>query len=97
MRSKEEAQDYRYFPDPDLMTVNLDAAWVEKIKSSLPELSEQKKTRLVAEFGLSPQDAAAIASSKHVATIFENTVKMFPVKTLAAKPVANLLTGEITR
>jgi aspartyl-tRNA(Asn)/glutamyl-tRNA(Gln) amidotransferase subunit B len=80
MRSKEEAQDYRYFPDPDLMTVELTQAWVDAIK--LPELPEQKKTRLIAEFGLSPQETVALVSGD---------------KKLAAKSAANFLAGEITR
>jgi aspartyl-tRNA(Asn)/glutamyl-tRNA(Gln) amidotransferase subunit B len=96
MRSKEEAQDYRYFPDPDLMTVELTQAWVDSIQ--LPELPEQKKSRLVAEFGLSSQDAAALTSSKSLAGFFEETVALVSGdKKLAAKSAANLLTGEITR
>jgi aspartyl-tRNA(Asn)/glutamyl-tRNA(Gln) amidotransferase subunit B len=96
MRSKEEAQDYRYFPDPDLMTVELTQAWVDAIK--LPELPEQKKTRLIAEFGLSPQDAVALTSSKSLAGFFEETVALVSGdKKLAAKSAANFLAGEITR
>jgi aspartyl-tRNA(Asn)/glutamyl-tRNA(Gln) amidotransferase subunit B len=96
MRSKEEAQDYRYFPDPDLMTVELTQSWVDAIK--LPELPEQKKTRLIAEFGLSPQDAVALTSSKSLAGFFEETVALVSGdKKLAAKSAANFLAGEITR
>jgi aspartyl-tRNA(Asn)/glutamyl-tRNA(Gln) amidotransferase subunit B len=96
MRSKEEAQDYRYFPDPDLMTVELTQAWVDAIK--LPELPEQKKARLIAEFGLSPQDASALTSSKSLAGFFEETVTLVSGdKKQAAKSAANFLTGEITR
>jgi aspartyl-tRNA(Asn)/glutamyl-tRNA(Gln) amidotransferase subunit B len=57
MRTKEEAHDYRYFPDPDLLPLELDAAWIEEIKASLPELPDEKKARFVADFGLSPYDA----------------------------------------
>jgi aspartyl-tRNA(Asn)/glutamyl-tRNA(Gln) amidotransferase subunit B len=98
MRSKEEAQDYRYFPDPDLMTVELTNDWVEKIRSSLPELPEQKKNRFIAEFALSPQDALALTTSQGLATFFEDTIALASGdKKIAAKSAANLLTGEITR
>jgi aspartyl-tRNA(Asn)/glutamyl-tRNA(Gln) amidotransferase subunit B len=98
MRSKEEAQDYRYFPDPDLMTVELTAAYVEKIKASLPELPEQKKQRLISEFALSAQDAALLISSKGLASFFEETLAFISGdKKSAAKSAANLLTGEVAR
>src|SRR5271163_3984556 len=64
MRSKEEAHDYRYFPDPDLLPLELDPAWVARIQASLPELPDAKRTRLVSQYGLSSYDAAVIAGER---------------------------------
>jgi aspartyl-tRNA(Asn)/glutamyl-tRNA(Gln) amidotransferase subunit B len=101
MRSKEEAQDYRYFPDPDLVPVHLEQAYVEQIREALPELPEQKRARFATEFGIGAQDAALIASSKSLADFFEKTIAVLSQAGLqaksAAKPVANLMNGEITR
>jgi aspartyl-tRNA(Asn)/glutamyl-tRNA(Gln) amidotransferase subunit B len=98
MRSKEEAQDYRYFPDPDLMTVELKADWVEKIKSSLPELPEQVRKRFQEEYGLSSYDAVFVTSPKSLGQLFEEVVGLVGGdKKLSAKSAANLLTGEVTR
>jgi aspartyl-tRNA(Asn)/glutamyl-tRNA(Gln) amidotransferase subunit B len=71
MRSKEEAHDYRYFPDPDLLPLVLDAAWVEAIRRTLPELPDRKKARFVADYGLSPQDAGVLAAERATADYFE--------------------------
>lgn len=101
MRSKEEAQDYRYFPDPDLIELNLDSKWVEGLKSKLPDLPEQKRTRYIEGYSLSPYDAGVITSSKQIAEFFEATLKILESKKKdlkqIAKPVANWLTGEILR
>jgi aspartyl-tRNA(Asn)/glutamyl-tRNA(Gln) amidotransferase subunit B len=70
MRSKEEAHDYRYFPDPDLLPLVLDAAWVAEIEKSLPELPDEKKARFMA-LGLSPYDAAVLTSERETADYFE--------------------------
>ena len=71
MRSKEDAHDYRYFPDPDLLPLEFDAEWVEKIKSGLPELPDAKKHRFMKEFGLSLYDAAVLSQDKERAEYFE--------------------------
>lgn len=71
MRSKEDAHDYRYFPDPDLLPLELDAAWVEGIKASLPELPDAKKHRFKEQYGLSPYDASVLAMDKEKAEFFE--------------------------
>lgn len=71
MRSKEEAHDYRYFPDPDLLPLVLDPAWVEKIKAGLPELPDAKKRRFMEMFGLSSYDAAVLSMDKAKADYFE--------------------------
>jgi aspartyl-tRNA(Asn)/glutamyl-tRNA(Gln) amidotransferase subunit B len=101
MRSKEEAQDYRYFPDPDLIPLNLDQAWVDQIQSGLPELPEQKRGRYMAEFGLSAYDAGAVTTSSSLAGFFEKTIQALGAigidSKAGAKPAANLIAGEITR
>jgi aspartyl-tRNA(Asn)/glutamyl-tRNA(Gln) amidotransferase subunit B len=71
MRSKEEAHDYRYFPDPDLLPLVLDAAWVEGIRAGLPELPDEKKARFIDVHGLSPYDAGVLVADQERATFFE--------------------------
>ena len=75
MRSKEDAHDYRYFPDPDLLPLELDAAWVEEIRASLPELPDAKKKRFMDDYGLSGYDASVLAMDKEKATFFEEVAK----------------------
>ena len=74
MRSKEDAHDYRYFPDPDLLPLIIDREWVERTRAALPELPTAKKQRFVADFGLSSYDATALTSSFDVANFFEAAV-----------------------
>ncbi len=93
MRSKEEAQDYRYFPDPDLPPLLLGQDWVDGIRRSLPELPDQKRDRYRAEFGLSKYDSSLLSSSGELARFFEAAA----IKVDYAKPVSNLLVGEVTR
>lgn len=92
MRSKEEVHDYRYFPDPDLLPVKLDAAWIEEIRAALPELPQQKQARYQAEWGLSAYDAATLTASRAMAEYFEATVAAAGV---APKLVANWVMGEV--
>lgn len=73
MRSKEDAQDYRYFPDPDLVPVQIDDAWLERIKAAQPEFRTEKMARYKAEFGIPEYDIEIITASKHMADIFEAT------------------------
>ena len=75
MRSKEDAHDYRYFPDPDLLPLEFDEAWVEEIRASLPELPDAKKHRFMDEYGLSAYDAAVLAMDKDKAGYFESVAK----------------------
>ena len=75
MRSKEDAHDYRYFPDPDLLPLELDAAWVEEIRASLPELPDAKKKRFIDDYGLSAYDASVLAMDKEKASFFEEVAK----------------------
>ncbi|MBA4542834.1 Asp-tRNA(Asn)/Glu-tRNA(Gln) amidotransferase subunit GatB [Thermoactinomyces daqus] len=74
MRSKEEAHDYRYFPEPDLVRLHIDEAWKEEIRRSIPELPDARKARYMREFGLSDYDAAILTGSKAVADYFDMTV-----------------------
>jgi aspartyl-tRNA(Asn)/glutamyl-tRNA(Gln) amidotransferase subunit B len=71
MRSKEEAHDYRYFPDPDLLPLVLDPEWVARLRAELPELPDAKKARFVSDFGLSPDDAAVLVAERETALYFE--------------------------
>ncbi len=71
MRGKEEAHDYRYFPDPDLLPLELDPAWVSEIEAGLPELPDDKKQRFIADFGLSPYDAGVLVADRETAAYFE--------------------------
>ncbi len=71
MRSKEDAHDYRYFPDPDLLPLVLDPAWVEQLRAELPELPDAKKARFVAEYGLRPEDAGVLVAERATAEYFE--------------------------
>jgi aspartyl-tRNA(Asn)/glutamyl-tRNA(Gln) amidotransferase subunit B len=75
MRSKEEAHDYRYFPDPDLLPLEFDDAFIEKLKADLPELPDQKKARFISEFGLSPYDAGVLIAEQETAAFFEEVAK----------------------
>jgi aspartyl-tRNA(Asn)/glutamyl-tRNA(Gln) amidotransferase subunit B len=75
MRSKEEANDYRYFPDPDLLPVELDAAFIESVRQTLPELPDARRTRLASEHGLSDYDAGVLTASRELADFFEAAVK----------------------
>jgi len=93
MRNKEEAHDYRYFPDPDLVPIIIDEEWLNNIKSTLPELPEARKKRYIAEFGLPEYDASIITGSKHLADFFEDAVK----NCSNAKAVSNWIMGDLMR
>ena len=93
MRSKEQAHDYRYFPDPDLVPMVIDRQWVERIKESLPELPDQRKARYVSQYGLPEYDAAVITSTKELADYFEDCLKEYT----NAKVVGNWVMGDLSR
>ncbi len=76
MRSKEEANDYRYFPDPDLLPLIIEPEFLEQVKAKLPELPDEKKQRFMQEYGLSLYDAAVLTSNRELAGFFEETVKL---------------------
>ena len=75
MRSKEDAHDYRYFPDPDLLPLNLDKKLIEKIKKDLPELPDEKKERFIKEYSLTPYEANVLVSEKEISNYFEEVIK----------------------
>lgn len=93
MRSKEDAQDYRYFPEPDLVPVVIDDAWIERVKAAQPEFRDAKKARYVAEFELPEYDADILTSSKKLADIFEETTAICK----KPKKVSNWLMVETMR
>ena len=90
MRSKEESHDYRYFPDPDLLPVTLSQEFVEEIRSTLPELPDEKKQRFVSDFGLSSYDADVLVADRPIAEYFEEAAKGQD-----AKIVANWVTSDL--
>src|SRR5438067_5354249 len=94
MRSKEDAHDYRYFPDPDLMPLVIDAAWVERVKRDMPELPETIQQRFVSQYGLTPYDANVLTSSKATAVYFEAVVGKLGAAN--AKVAANWVMGEVS-
>ncbi|MDG0791893.1 Asp-tRNA(Asn)/Glu-tRNA(Gln) amidotransferase subunit GatB [Cohnella ginsengisoli] len=91
MRSKEEAHDYRYFPDPDLVRVQIDAEWKERVRASIPELPDARQARYTQEYGLPSYDAGVITSSMKLADFFEESLKY----TDDAKASANWIMGDL--
>ena len=91
MRSKEEAHDYRYFPEPDLLPLLVDEKWQQDIRKTLPELPEARRQRMIAEYGITPQDAQVLTTSKSLADQFEAAAKAAK----SPKRVANLVQGEL--
>ena len=89
MRSKENAHDYRYFPDPDLLPLIFTQEYVDKIRATLPELPDQKKARYVSELGLSPYDAGVLVAEKETADYFERVLNDNPIKRLSETPEAH--------
>jgi aspartyl-tRNA(Asn)/glutamyl-tRNA(Gln) amidotransferase subunit B len=96
MRSKEEAHDYRYFPDPDLPPLVLDPEWVEQLRAGLPELPDAKKTRFVSAYGLSADDAGVLVAEREIARYFEQVAQGRDAK-LAANWVMGDLFGALNR
>jgi aspartyl-tRNA(Asn)/glutamyl-tRNA(Gln) amidotransferase subunit B len=95
MRSKEHAHDYRYFPDPDLLPLKLDAAWVEGLKKNLPELPDPKRARFTKEFGLSDYDAGVLVAEKETADYYEQAVANGPNGGRDPKLTANWVISEL--
>jgi aspartyl-tRNA(Asn)/glutamyl-tRNA(Gln) amidotransferase subunit B len=96
MRSKEHAHDYRYFPDPDLLPLVIDAGYVERLRAGLPELPDERKARYMKDFGLSPYDAGVLVAEKETAAYYEAVAKGRDAK-LAANWVISELFGALNR
>jgi aspartyl-tRNA(Asn)/glutamyl-tRNA(Gln) amidotransferase subunit B len=95
MRSKEEAHDYRYFPDPDLLPLEFGEAFVAELKANLPELPDQKKARFTAEFGLSSYDASVLVAERESAAFFETVLSKLANKARDGKLAANWVINEL--
>jgi aspartyl-tRNA(Asn)/glutamyl-tRNA(Gln) amidotransferase subunit B len=93
MRSKEEANDYRYFPDPDLLPVVLDAAFIDSVRTTLPELPDHKAARFASQYGLSAYDALVLTASRELADYYEAVAGAAPAD---AKLAANWVMGELS-
>ena len=93
MRSKEDAMDYRYFPDPDLLPLEIDAAWIERVRAELPELPAAKRTRFASAYGLSDYDAGLLTADAATAGYFEQVVAALPPG--QAKLAANWINGDV--
>lgn len=93
MRSKEDAHDYRYFPEPDLPPVVVTDEMIERLRQQLPELPDARKDRMMTKFGLSAYDASTIVAEKAVADFYDDAVKLYP----QGKTVANWVTNELAR
>jgi aspartyl-tRNA(Asn)/glutamyl-tRNA(Gln) amidotransferase subunit B len=94
MRSKEEANDYRYFPDPDLLPVEIDEPFIEAVRTTLPELPDQKAARFAKDFGLSAYDAGVLSASRELGAYFEAVVA--DLNAAQAKLAANWVMGELS-
>jgi aspartyl-tRNA(Asn)/glutamyl-tRNA(Gln) amidotransferase subunit B len=96
MRSKEDSHDYRYFPDPDLLPLELDPAWVERLKATLPELPDAKKSRFIADYGLSAYDAGVLVADQETAHFYETVAEGRDAK-LAANWLISELFGALNK
>lgn len=92
MRSKEEANDYRYFPDPDLLPLVIDDVFIEQVRKELPELPDEKRQRFMTQYGLSSYDAVVLTATRELANFYEETVK---VSTSDGKLCANWIMGDL--
>src|ERR1700688_967366 len=95
MRSKEEAHDYRYFPDPDLLPLEFTQAFVAELKAGLPELPDQKKARFIADFGLSPYDASVLVAERESADFYETVLAKLADQARDGKLAANWVINEL--
>ncbi|MGY4312402.1 Asp-tRNA(Asn)/Glu-tRNA(Gln) amidotransferase subunit GatB [Bradyrhizobium sp. JR3.5] len=95
MRSKEEAHDYRYFPDPDLLPLEFSQAFVDELKAQLPELPDEKKSRFITGFGLSPYDASVLVAERESAEFYEAVLARLADKARDGKLAANWVINEL--
>lgn len=91
MRTKEEAHDYRYFPEPDLVPLQVSQEWINEIKTTIPELPQVRRKRFIDEYGLPPYDAGVLTATKQLAEFFERTTKLYP----KPKIVSNWIMTEV--
>jgi len=96
MRSKEEAHDYRYFPDPDLLPLAVSEEWIERVRAALPELPQAKRARYERELALPPYDAATLTQSRELADYFERALAAGAPAGVPAKTLANWVMGELS-
>jgi aspartyl-tRNA(Asn)/glutamyl-tRNA(Gln) amidotransferase subunit B len=95
LRSKEEAHDYRYFPDPDLLPLEFSQAYVDELKAELPELPDQKRSRFVADFGLPPYDAGVLVAERESADFYESVLSGLADRARDGKVAANWVINEL--
>jgi aspartyl-tRNA(Asn)/glutamyl-tRNA(Gln) amidotransferase subunit B len=95
LRSKEEAHDYRYFPDPDLLPLEFSQAFVDELKAKLPELPDQKRSRFIADFGLSPYDASVLVAERESAEFYEDVLGKLKNQARDGKVAANWVINEL--
>ena len=93
MRGKEEADDYRYFPEPDLVHVQMDNEWIAEIQSTLPELPAARRERFMADYGVSPENTEFLTSTRHLAEFFDEVAQLSGEPTTCA----NWIMGDLTR
>jgi aspartyl-tRNA(Asn)/glutamyl-tRNA(Gln) amidotransferase subunit B len=96
-RSKEESDDYRYFPEPDLPPLRISRTWVDEVRAALPELPDPRRARFASEYRLSPADVALLAADRDVADYFEAAVVAGQAQGIASKAVGNWIVGELFR
>jgi aspartyl-tRNA(Asn)/glutamyl-tRNA(Gln) amidotransferase subunit B len=96
-RSKEEAHDYRYFPEPDIPPLEIAPEWIRALRAQIPELPLAKKRRLIAEYGIRPYDAALLVSDRRIADYFEAAAKIARAQDVEPQDVANWVSGELFR
>jgi aspartyl-tRNA(Asn)/glutamyl-tRNA(Gln) amidotransferase subunit B len=97
LRSKEEAHDYRYFPDPDLLPLELSSKFVEELRAQLPELPDDKKARYVKEFSLPPDDAGVLVAEKEIAEFFEKMIERGAAPRAAANWIINVVSSHLNK
>ncbi len=97
MRGKEEAHDYRYFPEPDLVPITVEQKWIDEIKASLPELPDAKSKRFASEYGLPEYDADLLTDEKPLADWYEEATASYSLSVSGPKIISNWVKGELTR
>lgn len=97
MRSKEEAHDYRYFPEPDLVPLQISPQWIDEVRNTMPELADAKRDRFIRDYLIPEYDAVILTSSKHLADFFEKAIAAYGHGKEKAKLVSNWMMGDLLR